>query len=250
MKRSYSLILTLLFVFAAVSCFAQKGSDNADEKTYAKSYFGIYGGIGKPIGDFAKTDYSNNKAGYAKRGAVVGLDGAWYFYKNLGLGGTLFFQDQGSINSNDATAISNGFTTDLKADAMTTSVTNRYHTLNFLLGPQYSFLVHKFTIDLRASGGIVKSTSTPEFTFNPTGSEAQTSIFYQRSAKAYVAGYSGSLGLRYALGDSWTLSLRGTYFGSEGPTVKYDDRIVTVGRYVDRQPFSTVQATFGINLLF
>jgi hypothetical protein len=249
MKRVYIFLSTAILAFTANHSLAQtKKSTVATEPT--KSYFGIYGGISTPLGDFASTSYDNNKAGFAKKGVVIGLDGAWYFYKNWALGATLSFQDQGQLTTDDARTLSAGYTASFKADESTVSAVGRYHSLNFLVGPQYSFIIHKFTIDLRAAAGLIKVNSTPELTVSLEGAEDQKDTFYQRSANATVAGYSGTLGLKYSLGDSWQVSLRSSYIGSDGPDIKNEGRTSTEGRYVTKQPITEIQTTLGISLLF
>src|SRR5437879_2634813 len=118
-----------------------------------KSYIGFFGGVSIPQSDFRSTNYDNNKAGFAKKGVTFGLDGAYYFHKNLGIGGTLAFNDQGELTTTDANNLATGYNSSFSADETSVTGVGRYHYWSALLGPQYSFTYHKFIIDLRASAG-------------------------------------------------------------------------------------------------
>lgn len=211
-----------------------------------KSYFGLYSGLSIPSGDLGQNNYANNNAGFAKTGVTFAADGAAYFYKNLGFGATVSYQDQGELTDNDANILSAGFTTSYKADKTTVTAVDRYHNLNLLGGPQYSFTLNKFIIDLRASAGIVKVYSTPQIETELTGVPAQNKAFTQRSADGTIFGYGGDIGLRYSIGEHWNLGLKGAYVDTKGINIAYDNRSSTTGRYVTKQPISEIQATFGI----
>ena len=236
MKRIFTILIIGFITLMTVGAKAQ-----------VKSYFGFFGGLSVPQGDFAATSYDNNKAGFAKKGITFGLDGAVYLYKNLGLGATIAFNDQGQMSYNDVSSIAAGYTATFAADQGTVTAVGRYHYATFLLGPQYSFTFGQFIIDLRASGGILKVYSTPAITSQLTGVAEQSKIFFQRSASATVLGYGGNLGLRYKLSDNVFLTLRGNYVNSQGPSITNDERTSNNGRLVTKQPITALQTTFGLS---
>jgi len=248
MKKAFTIISAIVIIFSAFNSEAQ--DKQQDNKIYEKSYIGLYGGISNPTGNYGSTDYSNNKSGFAKKGAAFGIDGAVYVYKNLAVGYTLTFQDQGKLTYDDTYAIAQGYTASYAADATTVTATGRYHNWNILLGPQYSFVYHKFVLDLRASAGLIKIFSTPETEVQLSGIPQQTTLFYQRKASAFVPGYSGSAGLRWKFSDNWTLALKGNYVSSAGPSVKNDNHTYIQGRYVTKLPISEFQTMLGITLNF
>ncbi|QQL49567.1 hypothetical protein [Mucilaginibacter ginkgonis] len=221
-------------------------------KEYVHSYIGLFGGLSSPLGDFKSTDYNNNKSGYAKRGINFGLDGAVYFYKNLAIGATVSYQDQGQFSQDDATNISTGYAVSYKADGATGSITGRYQSYAFLIGPQYSIPVWKgFVVDLRAFGGALTTTTTPEITMQLNGAPAQTAAFYQRSAKGSSLAYGGSAAIRYRVDDTFSFVLKGNYLQSEGPHVNSDAiNNPAAARYVTRQPYNAFQTTLGIDFSF
>jgi hypothetical protein len=220
------------------------------QESPVKSYVGFFGGLSIPLGDFRSTNYDNNKAGFANTGVVFGLDGAYYFHKNFGIGGTIAFHDQGEIKSNDANILAAGYTSSFSADQTTLTAVDRYHYWSALLGPQYSFTYGKFIIDLRVSAGILKVTSTPSTQMQLSGVISQTGIFSQQSASATVFGYGGNVGIRYKLSDNLFLNVRGAYINSQGPAITNDGRTTDIGRIVTRQPITSLQTTMGLSFSF
>ena len=207
------------------------------------------GGVSTPLSNFKSTDYHNNQAGFAKRGPTFGLEGAWYFHKNFALAFGLTYQDQGQLTTNDAQILANGYNTDYNKNNTVVSAVNRYQALNFMIGPQYSYIIKKFTIDLRAQAGFFKSTSTPAITvgFDNTNS---TSAPYQENATGTSLAYGGSLGFRYSLGESWDIGIREGYLSSDGIKVKNTGTTGAVGRYVTKLPVTEMQTIISMTLKF
>jgi len=242
MKKTLTILSAVLFLFISFNAKAQ------DDKPYVKSYIGLLGGLSFPGGDFGKADYGNNSAGYAKRGATFGLDGAFYLYKNLGIGITFSFQDQGELNTADAQNLSDGYNASYNRDQTTVTAVNRYHNINLLAGPQYSFVINKFIIDLRASAGVIKSISTPNVSVVFDDSDGITLTQLNSTGLAFA--YGGNVGLRYSFSENWDIGLRANYVNSSSGinisnTGHPDD---TTGRNVLKQPISELQTTLGITL--
>ena len=246
MKQSFTILFFLIITLLAGTAFAQDG----DIKTYTKSYLSVFGGASFPQSDFGSSSYSNNKAGFAKRGFTAGLDGAYYFYKNLGVGITLSFQDQGELTSTDAQNLANGYNADFTKDQTDVTASNRYHYATLMAGPQYSIIYKKFTLDLRVDAGIIKSFSTPVTTVVFDNSETETPELTQRTSTARAFGYGGSAGLRWSFADNWMLGLRGNYITSTGIEIVNTGHTTTVGRLDNKQPIQAVQTTLGITVLF
>ncbi|MBS1525105.1 MAG: hypothetical protein JST19_05615 [Bacteroidetes bacterium] len=241
MKRKYSCIMFFI-LFGAAGAQAQM-----------KSYIDIYGGVSYALGNFASSDYSNNDAGFGKRGATFGFDGAYYFSKKLpvAIGASIIFQDQGELSYTDAMNLATGYTTAYKADYTTVTTVGRYHSLNFLVGPQYSFQYHKFILDLRAAGGISRVSQTPAYNIAISGVPEQSKTIYQREGGGLLPVYGGSAGLRFKFADNWSVGLRGAYYDTgTGLNVNTDNlQEPAQGRLVTRLPsFSVFQTTLGITL--
>ncbi|HTK19041.1 MAG TPA: hypothetical protein VL442_06000 [Mucilaginibacter sp.] len=247
-KRILTVLIVAFFVFNAIGAHAQTETQTQTQtQPPLTSYFGFFGGVSNPLSDFKKADYYNNKAGFAKKGLTYGLDGTWYFYKNLGLGGSITYQDNGELSQTNADSLSAGYTNSYSADYSNVTTSKRYQTVNILLGPQYTFTKGKFLLDLRASAGILKTYSSPETSIYLSGVTNQTTTFYQKTASATVLAYGATAALRFKLSDNVFLTARGAYMGSQGPTVTYQDRTTTLGRDVTRQSFNTINTTIGLN---
>jgi hypothetical protein len=244
MKRTFTLLTIALITMAAFRAKAQ------DDDKHVKSYVGFFGGLSIPMSDFKSVDYDNNKSGFAKKGVTFGLDGAYYFYKNLGIGAAISFHDQGELNQTDADNLAAGYTASYQADQATVTTVDRYHYISFLVGPQYSFTFGKFILDLRASGGVLKVSSTPSSQIQVVGVPEQTATFTQQKASGTVFGYSGDIGIRYKLSQGVHLVLRGNYINSPGPSVTTIDRTDDLGRLVTKQPITAIQTTIGLNFSF
>lgn len=244
MKRTYTLLSIFVITLMAFTAKAQ------DLTPHVKSYIDFYGGVSTPLGSFGQANYANNQAGYAKKGATFSLDAAVYVYKNLAIGATISFQDQGEMNYNDALNIATGYKNSYNDEPSDVTANNRYHNWNILIGPQYSFTYKRFILDLRASAGIIKSSSTPEVQTNIEDDLTQKVAFYQNNSTKTIFGYGGNVGLRYKLGDSWTFGIKGTYIDSQGLDVTSTGRTVYVGRNVTKIPITEFQTTVGFALSF
>jgi hypothetical protein len=243
--------ITLTFFTAALITllsFTARAQD--DEPVYAKSYMSIMGGASFPRGLFASTDYTNNESGYAHRGSAYALEGAYYFYKNLGIGLNFSYNDNGELNTNDVQNIANGYNTALIKDQTEVTSVNRYHYFALMAGPQYSFLYKKFTLDLRVQAGILKSASTPEITVIFDNSPLAVNTMTQNSSKSSDAAIGALAGLRYSLGNSWDIGIRATYIKASGIAITNGNNIGETGRFVTTQPISALQTTLGITLKF
>lgn len=243
MKRVYTIVSISILIFTAFNAAAQ-------DATPVKSYISIYGGLSNPLGNYASTDYNNNQSGFAKRSVTLAIDGAYYLKKNFAIGGIISFQDQGKLSGNDTYSLAQGYVASYAADQATVSGYDRFHNWNVLIGPQYSFTYKNFILDLRASAGLVWVTSTPETEITLLGVPEQTAIFYQRKSGGKLFGYGGSGGLRYKLGDSWSVGIKESYISSDGTTVTNDGRTENLGRLVTRLPITELQTTLGFSLSF
>jgi hypothetical protein len=244
MKKNLTILSAIFITLFSLTAKAQ------DEVTYAKSYMTFLGGLSVPYNDFSSTNYSNNNAGFAKRGPVFGLDAGIYLYKNFALGLSVSYQDQGELTYNDAVNLANGYTASFNKNVTTLTAVNRYQSLNLMAGPQYSILYKKFTFDLRASVGLIKSFSTPYISVNFDNSTETADNFYQLSSKGTSFAYSGSAGLRYSLGDSWDVGLKFNYIKCDGIKIENTGNDGTVGRFQTTLPITELQSTLGITLKF
>ena len=243
--------LTLISIITLISFYAK--AQDSEPKEYVKSYIALISGYSNPMGNFAKSTYENNQAGFAKRSITIGLEGAYYFYKNLAFGAIISFQDQGELTTNNAQTLSDGYNNILKVNSTLVTAVNRYHNLNFMGGPQYSFAYGKFILDLRADAGLIKSSSTPELTIYVSGANNSSQTIVQHSSNGSAFAYGGNAALRWGFADGWDLGLRFNYVTSDGIKIKTDGDVSalgTTGRFVTKQPISEIQTTLGIGVHF
>jgi len=243
MKKVYTIISIFILLFTAFDAGAQ-------DATKQKSYISLYSGWSIPQGNYAGTDYNNNQAGFAKRGVTIAIDGAVYLKKNFAIAGIISFQDQGKLNQSNTDILSQGYVNSYSADNAKVIAYDRYHNWNILIGPQYSFTYKDFILDLRASAGLVWVTSTPETSITLGNVPEQTATFYQRRSAGKLFGYGASGGLRYKLGDTWTVGIKESYVASGGTTVTNEGRTENLGRLVTKLPISELQTTLGFSLSF
>lgn len=244
------IILSITFMAAL---FAMK----ANAQVTPASYWSIFGGASVPTGEFGKAYYGDflegtidNKAGFAKTGYTIGLDGAWYIHKtNWAIAATVSYQDQGQLSANDAHTMAAGYQDAFGVDMGAAETSNRYRNLNVLAGPQYSFFLKKFAVDLRADIGIIKSLSTPEIDVTITDDDIPYQ-FSQLSSKATAFAYGGSADLRYQLGKRFGLVLKESYIASPGIAITNTNRKNNAGRTDTKQPIAEAQTTLGIHFSF
>jgi len=244
MKKTLTLLSIVLISIISSKVKAQ------DVPEYVKSYFGVMGGISTPTGNFGSYDYSNGKSGFAKPGITYGLNGAYYFYKNLAIAASFSFQDQGELTGNDAQILANGYNTDFNKDNTEVTVSDRYHNITLMAGPQYSFVYHKLTIDLGLSAGLIKSYSSPEIAVVFNESTNTDLTLHQNSSNGSAFAYGGSAALRLNIGGSWDLTLKGNYVASGGVAVDNTNNDGAIGRFITKQPISVFQTTLGFTFRF
>jgi len=218
-----------------------------------KSFIGISGGISTPIGNYSKTDLGgyghwNNNTGFAKTGFNLGVEGAYYVLPKIGIGGVFNFSDHGKLNRSDARQLGDSYTDAFAVDYTTVTTSKRYQTLNVLVGPYFSFPCHKFSFDVRLLGGWTKSISTPEISVQLEDDESN--VFTQKSSTASAFGWQAGIGLRYALTEKISLSIRGDYFYSSGIKIDNENRNNNAGRLVTNQTLSWINGSVGLAYAF
>ena len=219
-----------------------------------KNFIGLSTGVSVPTGEFAKTDVGsfgawNNTSGFAKTSFNIGVDGAYYFLKRLGIAGTITYSDHGALNASDVSKLAQGYQQAFDVDQDSAASSGRYKALNVMLGPILSLPCKKFIFDFRAMAGILKSFSTPQI--NSTLTDASINYpFSQLSSTASAFGLQAGVGVRYALTETWALSLKADYFYSSGVKITNENRKNNAGRLETKQEMSWVNVSAGIAYTF
>jgi hypothetical protein len=245
MKKNLTILSAILITLFSLTAKAQ------EDQPAAKSYMSFIGGLSSPLGDYASTKYSNNNAGFAKRGTTFGFDFGIYVHNNLGIGITLATQDQGELSAADGQNLANGYNSSFTKNQTSVTSVGRFTNMILMTGPQYSFLYKNFTFDLRASAGVIKSFTTPALTivFDYSSNSGQT--YNQVSSGALAFAYGGSAGVRYTLSDSWDVGFKLNYINSSGLKINNTGGDAgTIGRFQTNMPVSLIQPTLGMTLKF
>jgi hypothetical protein len=243
--------LTLLSIITLISFYAK--AQDSEPKEYVKSYLTLFGGISTPLSDYKNSTYENYKSGFAKRGASAGFEGAYYFYKNLGFVASFSFQDNGELTIPDVQVLANGYNKIFKVNSTLVQGVGRFHNLQLMGGPQYSFTYHKFILDVQANAGVIKSTSTPVITIFVSNTDNTSQSISQNSSKGTAFAYGGKVGLRWEFADGWDIGLRFNYITTDGTKINTTGDVSALhgtGRLVTTQPISSIQSTFGIGVHF
>ena len=245
MKKNFTLLFAVLITLFSLNVKAQDA-----DIPQAKSYLGLIGGLSLPSGSFGQANYSNNSAGFAKKGTTLGLDAGIYLYKNLGIGITFSYQDQGELSAFDVATLADGYNTSYDKDETNITAVNRYQNISLMGGPQYTFLYKSFALDLRASVGIIKSIATPSLGVVFDNSNNSSTYLNQISSRGDTFAYGASIGFRYSLSDSWDVGLKANYISSNGIKIEDSGPFSTAGRWQTNLPISVIQTTLGISVKF
>jgi opacity protein-like surface antigen len=224
------------------------GQDNtapaATDAAKSPSFIGITGGYAHIGGNLTKTEYSNNASGFASpAGLNLGIEGAYYFHKNVGIGGVF---SNSSFYSKGKQALADGYKEDFDVDSTTVTDKGKYSTYNFLIGPYCSFPMKKFTIDTRIVVGLV-SAKTPEFKVELE--DQANATFYQKSSRANAFGFQAGAGIRYSIVKNLCVKFNVDYFYSKPDfKIENENRANNAGRLIEeyKQPIAGVLLNFGI----
>lgn len=248
MKKYYTIIPLIILSLLSFAARAQQDDDLGPEP---HSYMQFLGGLSFPMGVYGSNNYSNNNAGWAHRGEVYGLDFNILLHKNFGLGITLGVQDQGELDSAQVVAMATGYNKSFFKDQTSVSATGRFSNMVLMAGPTYQFLFKKFSVDLRASAGIIKSFQTPGLIIVFDYSSNSGNTYNQISSGAVALAYGGSAGLRYSLSDSWDVGIKLNYVGSAGLKINNSGGDAgTIGRFQTNMPVNLLQTDLAITLKF
>jgi len=239
--KNIQILVTLLFFSIALNTTAQ-------EKV--KSYIGITAGPSFAVGDFSKSEVGsfnnwNNKAGFAKTGVSVEVEGACYFLPKIGIGGAIYYSNHGGFSKEDVSKLGDSYTDAFAVNESTVSTSGNYSSINMMVGPYFSFPISKFTIDFRVMGGLLKSVATPSMIV--LLEDQKDTTFKQASSTASSFGWQVGGGFRYALSDKMGLMLKADYFNSDGITIDNQNRKNDAGRLVTKQPMSWMNSSVGIS---
>jgi len=214
-------IWSIIIIVLLIACNAQ--AQDVKQKGNCPSFIiGVTGGLSAASGNFVKSDYGNNRSGFAGSGYNIGVTATYFLTKNFGISalvGYSQFSFRGIQN------IANGFHESFNVDSASAASKGNSHTINILAGPCYSLsLSKKFSVDFRALAGLTNATLAG---WNVVLTDAGITHppLTQNTATAGALGLQAGVGLCYNISQRWSCSLNADYFYS-----KPDFSIVNVDR--------------------
>jgi len=202
-------ILSILCVLLSLNFFVNAQDKKEDKPPFkipelvddSKSYIAAYFGISIPVDQFAETKDKEN-AGFAKPGLKANVDGAYIFYKNLGIGGTLGYfvnntQTPEYFKQFGVTQILN------ESDYSSSGWKNAY----FGFGPYFSLPESKLFFEGRFLVGMA-------YTQSPDMQLKISPNIHRFSEDDWSIATTLSLGLGVKLGKQWRLVMQTEFFNA------------------------------------
>lgn len=206
--KNIFIAVAALCIFVSVNTNAQ--DLEAGSKTGEKWYFGITGGLSSPFGNYTKTDYADNKSGFASGGGNIGITGTYFITKHFGINALVSYQGFGFHGAQN---LADGFKDDFAIDSSTVNIEGSNYNLNFLIGPYYSVPLGKhFSVDFRVLVGLTSAHLAGNQVFVEDQGDA---TFMQKKASATAFGMQAGAGLRYNFSSHFGLMLNLDYFNSK-----------------------------------
>ncbi|RXK85440.1 outer membrane beta-barrel protein [Filimonas effusa] len=228
------IIAFVLFVAAA-------NSMNAQKMTVA-----LNGGIAGPMGAFSRSDYYNEKSGFAKAGYHFNLSATYKLNKSLGINMLLGYSQFGHKGLR---SLAEGYKEDSGTDSTTVYSRGTNHSFSVLIGPAYFLPVSKkLTLSARVLGGYVRTSLSG---FQVFYEDYTDNAMTQKKASAGAFGGQAGLGLAYQLSNRVSIRANADQFlSSPAFKISYEHYIVNSGRRLSdyHQTLSGINATVGVGI--
>ncbi len=211
----YSLLI--LFFLSIISI------GNSQE---SKSFFTLKGSYSIPVGDFAA--YDLEKGCFTTEGISVGAEGAWYVYKNIGIGANFSY----SLYSVDAIGIANKKIEDAILLNELYVRSDPYQIITTMAGVYYAVRVkERFRIEPKLLAGVMFGKS-PWQLYEQELYLLGESYYKITSSKARSFAFKAGVSIKYELSSCVALSLFADYsqsdlsygFYSSSGELSYKDR--------------------------
>lgn len=160
---------------------------------YSQSFFSLKGGYSMPLGKYASNSLEDGS--FAMSGLSFGVDGAWFFYKNIGVGADVSY----TLHSVDAVGIatqlvySDPFLSDMRVRSEPNTM------LSTLGGIYYSLtLTERLSIEPKFLAGMMW-TKTPFQLYEPEYFMVGPGYYKITSSKDHSFAYKTGLSIKYQL---------------------------------------------------
>lgn len=205
---------TTLLLILAIFLF----STTAHSQSSNRNYVGLSIGPSFPLGNFAKTNFSDSTtSGWAKTGVAVNFDYAYRLTHNFGVMGIISYSSNGFNNVQYKDSLNAAHPdTSFSVEGVTS-----WSTGGIMIGPYLRFpLGDNLSWDIRGVFGVYGGT-TPKITIRATDDQTGEELdpYTRQSAKAYNFSFLIGTGFKYRLSNYYIL-LFGDYLNT---TLKFDD---------------------------
>lgn len=231
------MIRTNILLAALISCLLSeiKGQDY--------NFLGLCVGGALPQGNFSENNFRDSTNGYANNGFMFSFDAAWFPDDYMGIGATVTFASNNPDKQKYMDDLKNAFINEYeKIETILfpmDSIILDYGVwkyLNFFIGPNFTYPVGKFNIDLRAMAGLSlvwKPGQTIQINFPETNS-----FSHKVEDKPIPAlGYTIGGGIRYAFKSGYVIRFIAEYTNTK-PTFEIIDEITW---NPEEETFSTIE---------
>lgn len=241
MDKRYNMkpiINTAIFLLSLAGISPVAAHAQATSAAAPKIQIGITGGVSLPSGNFSKSDYADDKAGFASTGSNFGVTGTYFINKRWGITALVAYH---SFSFKGAQNLADGFKEAFDIDSSTVDVNGTNHCINFLAGPYYVLPVaKKLDVTFRAMAGI---TAAHLAGYQVAVEDQAAATFSQKEASATTFAAQGGLGINYRLTRLFGIGLNVDYFYSKPDfTIDNVNRTNAAGRKIDQynQPLTAV----------
>lgn len=176
---------------------------------FAQSFIAIGGSASIPVGSYASSDLNNGC--FTSPGVSFGVDGAWVFYKNFGIGADVGYSAHPVKASELATALVNNdpFLSDMYVRS------DPYTSITAVAGPYYVWqLSRRMVLDFKALGGIMYS-KTPFQLFEPEYFMVGPNYYKTTSSTDKSFAMKGGARFQYQITPTIVLGLSANYVFSK-----------------------------------
>lgn len=224
--RKYLLIILLLSYFG-IKLYAQP-----------KSYFTLKSAYSLPLGEYSSKNYETGA--FTTSGISLGVDGAWFFYKSIGLAADFNY----SLHSVDAATLATetfyAFQDPLLNNLYVRS--DPYKVISAMLGINYYYkLLDNLSIEARTLSGLLIA-YTPFQLVETDYFLLGEDYFKKTSSRDQSIAFKAGLSVKYDLNNCIAVSLSGNYtaanmsFGFIGSN----------GRYYREQEIAYLDLSIGL----
>jgi hypothetical protein len=257
MSKNMKNLLYLIILFTLTLQGQVYSQEAAQAVGVSKWFVGVNSGISNIFGKYTEKDYSNNTSGFATNtGFNIGLEGAYYFNKYIGIGGAFTYSQYKANKLENYVA---GYASDFGVEALAEAKSS-YRFTNIYVGPYFALPLNKVTLEGRFLVGTFSNMTTPRLDVllqeHEHGAEEEEHdhghdhahidkpSFSQLASNGIGFSFTTGVGARIPVYKGLSAVIRIDYFyGKPDIKIKNENRVNNNGRLVEKYN----EAIMGIN---